>query len=64
MLSWLGMGDFIFLGAKFLIVAKILGKIIENLSIKLAKYTKFSKFSLKIATFLHMIQVAKFNMDF
>jgi hypothetical protein len=46
MLSWLGMGDFIFLGAKFLIVAKILGKIIENLSIKLAKYTKFSKFSL------------------
>ncbi len=24
------MGDFIFLGAKFLIVAKILGKIIEN----------------------------------
>jgi hypothetical protein len=38
-----GYGDFIFLGAKFLIVAKILGKIIENLSIKLAKYRKIFK---------------------
>jgi len=53
-----------FWGAKFLIVAKILGKIIENLSIKLAKYRKNTKISLKIATFLHMVQVAKFNKDF